>query len=142
MQTNSQCECCPHIGHAPTDFHKFSTGHQRLTFYIETLCRLQVIVQGLPFAYAWQDLKDLFKPIGGVLQADIVMGQDGRSRGWGTVSFETQADAEKAIKVIYTAFLLGIVQPPTSLALQFVLLLCDAKMLTPILPKSMMKLLQ
>ena len=58
-----------------------------------------MIVQGLPFAYAWQDLKDLFKPIGGLLQADIVMGQDGRSRGWGTVNFETQADAEKAIKV-------------------------------------------
>lgn len=57
-------------------------------------------MQGLPFAYAWQDLKDLFKPIGGVVQADIVMGQDGRSRGWGTVNFETLADAEKAIKVM------------------------------------------
>ncbi|KAL3145130.1 hypothetical protein ABBQ38_001734 [Trebouxia sp. C0009 RCD-2024] len=45
-----------------------------------------------------KDLKDLFKPIGGVVQADIVMGQDGRSRGWGTVNFETLADAEKAIK--------------------------------------------
>ena len=60
---------------------------------------MQVIVQGLPFAYAWQDLKDLFKPFGGLLQADLVMGQDGRSRGWGTVNFETQEDAEKAIKV-------------------------------------------
>ena len=57
-------------------------------------------MQGLPYAYAWQDLKDLFKPIGGVLQADIVMGQDGRSRGWGTVNFETQANADKAIKVL------------------------------------------
>ena len=56
-------------------------------------------MQGLPFAYAWQDLKDLFKPLGGVIQADIVMGQDGRSRGWGTVNFETQEDAAKAIKV-------------------------------------------
>ncbi len=60
---------------------------------------MQVIVQGLPFAYAWQDLKDLFKPVGGVLKADIVMGPDGRSKGWGTVNFETEADAEKAIKV-------------------------------------------
>ena len=60
---------------------------------------MQVIVQGLPFAYAWQDLKDLFKPIGGVLQADIVMGRDGRSKGWGTVNFETEADAERAIQV-------------------------------------------
>ncbi|DBB03287.1 TPA: hypothetical protein ACH3X3_010679 [Trebouxia sp. C0006] len=59
---------------------------------------VKVIVQGLPFAYAWQDLKDLFKPIGGVLQADIVMGRDGRSKGWGTVNFETEADAERAIQ--------------------------------------------
>ena len=71
-----------------------------LICHVDTLCLLQVIVQGLPFAYAWQDLKDLFKPIGGVLQADIVLGQDGRSRGWGTVNFETQEDAKKAIKVI------------------------------------------
>jgi len=60
---------------------------------------MQVIVQGLPFAYAWQDLKDLFNPIGGVLQADIVMGRDGRSKGWGTLNFETEADAERAIQV-------------------------------------------
>ncbi|DBA69951.1 TPA: hypothetical protein ACH3X2_012443 [Trebouxia sp. C0005] len=59
---------------------------------------VKVIVQGLPFAYAWQDLKDLFKPIGGVLQADIVMGRDGRSKGWGTLNFETAADAERAIQ--------------------------------------------
>lgn len=69
--------------------------------FLKTLCLVaQVIVQGLPFAYAWQDLKDLFKPIGGVIQADIVMGHDNRSKGWGTVSFESQADAEKAIKVV------------------------------------------
>ncbi|DBA90794.1 TPA: hypothetical protein ACH3X1_004001 [Trebouxia sp. C0004] len=59
---------------------------------------VKVIVQGLPFAYAWQDLKDLFKPIGGVLQADIVMGRDGRSKGWGTLNFETEADAQRAIQ--------------------------------------------
>ena len=59
---------------------------------------LQVVVQGIPFAYAWQDLKDLFKPLGG-MKADIVMGQDGRSKGWGTVLFDSQEDAEKAIQV-------------------------------------------
>lgn len=62
---------------------------------------LQVIVQGLPFAFAWQELKDLFKPVGGVLKADIVMGQDGRSKGWGTVNFETEADAAKAVEVCH-----------------------------------------
>ena len=63
---------------------------------------VQVVVQGIPFAFAsikaWQDLKDLFKPVRGV-KADIVMGQDGRSKGWGTVLFDSQEDAEKAIKV-------------------------------------------
>ena len=59
---------------------------------------VQVVVQGIPFAYAWQDLKDLFKPVGGV-KADIVMGQDGRSKGWGTVLFDSLEDAEKAIQV-------------------------------------------
>ena len=27
------------------------------------------------------------------------MGLDGRSKGWGTVNFETEADADKAIQV-------------------------------------------
>ena len=70
-----------------------------------------MIVHGLPFAYAWQELKDLFKPIGGVLQADIVMGQDGRSRGWGTINFETQADAEKAIQVMCHQYALYNISP-------------------------------
>ncbi len=61
------------------------------------------MVQGLPFAYAWQDLKDLFKPLGGV-KADIVMGQDRRSKGWGTVLFDSDADAEKAIQVDITSY--------------------------------------
>lgn len=65
---------------------------------------VQVVVQGIPFAYAWQDLKDLFKPVGGV-KADIVVGQDGRSKGWGTVLFDTPEDAERAIQV-YSQYLL------------------------------------
>jgi hypothetical protein len=30
----------------------------------------------------------------------IVMGQDGPSKGWGTLNFETETDAERAIQVI------------------------------------------
>lgn len=52
----------------------------------------------MPFAYAWQELKDLFKPLGAV-KADIVMGSDRRSKGWGTVLFDSETDAENAIKV-------------------------------------------
>ena len=63
-------------------------------------CTLQVIVHGLPFSFAWQELKDLFKPVGGVSKADIVLDQEGRSRGWGTVTFQTPADADRAIQVV------------------------------------------
>ena len=59
---------------------------------------VQIVVQGVPFAYAWQELKDLFKPLGAV-KADIVMGSDRRSKGWGTVLFDSESDAENAIKV-------------------------------------------
>lgn len=68
------------------------------------LWSLQVVVQGLPFAYSWQDLKDLFKPVGGV-KADIVMGRDERSKGWGTVLFDSEADAERAIQVLHALIL-------------------------------------
>lgn len=101
MKTHPHCQYRTRIGVQARQA-EYNTD-PKMDLHVETLCWLQVIVQGLPFAYAWQDLKDLFKPIGGVVQADIVMGQDGRSRGWGTVNFETQADAEKAIKVICTA---------------------------------------
>ena len=55
-------------------------------------------LQGIPLAFAWQDLKDLFKPMGGV-NADIVMGQDSHFKGWGTVLFDSQEDADKANQV-------------------------------------------
>lgn len=59
---------------------------------------MQVVVKGVPYAYAWQELKDLFKPLGAV-KADIAMSLDGQSKGWGTVLFDSKAEAENAIKV-------------------------------------------
>ena len=49
--------------------------------------------------FGWQDLKDLFKDVGGVVSADVVMGRDGRSRGWGVVNMESEDDAQRAIQV-------------------------------------------
>ena len=40
---------------------------------------VQVVVQGIPFAFARQDFKDLFKPVGGV-KVDTVMGRTGAPR--------------------------------------------------------------
>lgn len=53
----------------------------------------------LPFHCQWQDLKDLFRQAGTVLRADVVLGPDGRSRGFGTVVFATDYDADVALKM-------------------------------------------
>ena len=41
----------------------------------------------------WQDLKDLFRRAGTVLRADVSLGPDNRSRGYGTVLLATAEDA-------------------------------------------------
>ena len=43
----------------------------------------QVVVQGLPFAYVDEDLRLMFGNIGGIVRADVVIGEDGRSKGYG-----------------------------------------------------------
>jgi RNA recognition motif-containing protein len=58
---------------------------------------LQVVVQGLPWAYTGDDLRPLFAEFGEVTGAEVVMGRDGRSRGYGTVRFADAAGAAAAI---------------------------------------------
>lgn len=53
----------------------------------------------LPFHCQWQDLKDLFRSAGQIVRADVAIGPDGRSRGYGTVLFATEADALKAVVI-------------------------------------------
>ena len=45
----------------------------------------------------WQDLKDLFRKAGTVLRADVALGPDNRSRGYGTVLLATAEDAGRAV---------------------------------------------
>lgn len=46
-------------------------------------------------------MKDFFnQKVGGAVHADIVLGRDGRSKGWGTVRFESPEAAQKAIDVL------------------------------------------
>lgn len=56
---------------------------------------LQVVVHNLPWAYSWQQLKDVFKEWK-VERADVVFDRFGRSRGFGTVRFSTKEDADAA----------------------------------------------
>ncbi|KIL61068.1 hypothetical protein M378DRAFT_82985, partial [Amanita muscaria Koide BX008] len=58
-----------------------------------------LFVGNLPFHCQWQDLKDLFRQAGTIMRADVALGPDGRSRGFGTVIFAIEADAERAVKM-------------------------------------------
>ncbi|KAJ3994381.1 hypothetical protein F5050DRAFT_1809633 [Lentinula boryana] len=50
--------------------------------------------------FVGNDLKDLFRQAGTIIRADVALGQDGRSRGFGTVVFATDHDAERAVKML------------------------------------------
>ncbi|KAG7571418.1 hypothetical protein FFLO_00601 [Filobasidium floriforme] len=53
----------------------------------------------LPFNASWQELKDLFRTAGGnVVRADIALGPDGRSKGFGNVLFQNEEDAAVAVQ--------------------------------------------
>ena len=58
----------------------------------------QVFVGNLAWSVSWQDLKDLAKehelnPV----RSDVAIGYDGRSRGWGTLSFGSDEECQQAI---------------------------------------------
>ncbi|KAJ3382867.1 hypothetical protein HDU84_003972, partial [Entophlyctis sp. JEL0112] len=61
----------------------------------------QVFVGNLPYSSRWQDLKDLFRPLGlNPVHADIMIeNETGRSKGCGMVRFATREDAEKALEL-------------------------------------------
>ena len=58
----------------------------------------EVFVAQLPFSVNWQELKDMFKPCGDVLHADVVTDRDGKSRGFGTVYMATKEQQNDAIR--------------------------------------------
>lgn len=60
---------------------------------------VELFVGNLPFSTTWQDLKDIFRRVGNVVRADVVTGNDGRSRGYGLVTLRNEGDAEKAISM-------------------------------------------
>ncbi|GJJ14998.1 hypothetical protein Clacol_009269 [Clathrus columnatus] len=61
--------------------------------------RTQLFVGNLPYRVRWQDLKDLFRKAGTVLRADVSLGPDNRSRGYGTVLLATREDAARAVEM-------------------------------------------
>jgi len=57
-----------------------------------------VYVGNLPFRAAWQDLKDMFKEYGEVIRVDVAQDPDGRSKGYASVLFEKEEEAQAAIE--------------------------------------------
>lgn len=57
----------------------------------------KIVVWNLPYSMRWQNLKDLFRESGDVIRAEVPE-RDGRSKGMGTVLFETEEDAKRAIE--------------------------------------------
>ncbi|TPX44594.1 hypothetical protein SeLEV6574_g04395 [Synchytrium endobioticum] len=57
----------------------------------------QLFVGNIPFHIQWQELKDLFKEHGAVIRADVATTPAGRSRGFGTVLFVNNEDAQAAM---------------------------------------------
>lgn len=59
----------------------------------------EVFVGNLPFSINWQALKDLMRDAGEVVRADVRLDNFGRSRGFGTVVFNTEEEATKAVEM-------------------------------------------
>jgi len=51
----------------------------------------------LDYTVTWQKLKDIFKVVGMVVNADIMMDSSGKSKGYGEVQFDNPNDALNAI---------------------------------------------
>jgi len=58
----------------------------------------QLFVTNLSYETSWQDLKDHFRQCGDVERAEVMTNELGRSKGFGTVRFFKETDAEAAIK--------------------------------------------
>jgi cold-inducible RNA-binding protein len=59
----------------------------------------KIFVGSLPWATTSEDLQSLFAKYGSVLRADVLKDKmTGRSRGFGFVEMENDAEAEKAIQ--------------------------------------------
>ena len=67
----------------------------------------RVFINNLAFETSWQDLKDHFRQAGEVVHADVMMGQDGRSKGCGMVTFATAREAANAIQSLNSTSING-----------------------------------
>jgi len=67
----------------------------------------QLFVGNLSFDTTWKELKDHFRQCGDVERAEVALNPEGRSKGYGTVQFYKQSDAENAIRRLNGVDLMG-----------------------------------
>ena len=60
----------------------------------------KVYVGNLPYDVTWKDLKEHMKTAGPVKHADVVLGDDGRSKGYGLVEFQSSLGAQQAVAIL------------------------------------------
>ena len=66
-----------------------------------------VYVGNLNFDTSWQDLKDHMRSAGNIDKADILTGEDGRSKGCGIVQYQDAGGARRAIQQLQNSILNG-----------------------------------
>jgi len=57
----------------------------------------RLYVGNIPWSTTIDDLRELFAECGGVARVDIPTGRQGRSRGYGLVEFNSEAEAQAAV---------------------------------------------
>merc|ERR1719334_2528353 len=66
-----------------------------------------VFISNLDYDVSWQKLKDMFRRAGNCIRCDIAQDDDKRSKGFGTVQFETPFEALSAI-ALFNGMELGV----------------------------------
>jgi RNA recognition motif-containing protein len=61
---------------------------------------IKLFVGGLSFSTTNERLRETFATLGSVQSAQVVMGPDGRSRGFGFVEMDSLEEAEAAIRAL------------------------------------------
>mmetsp|Transcript_7121 Transcript_7121/g.11629 ORF Transcript_7121/g.11629 Transcript_7121/m.11629 type:complete len:487 (-) Transcript_7121:166-1626(-) len=66
-----------------------------------------VYVGNLAYETTWQELKDHMRRVGNIDKADILQGNDGRSKGCGIVIYQNPKEAQRAIRELQNSELNG-----------------------------------
>lgn len=67
----------------------------------------QIFVRNIPFTIGSQQLRDYFRHSGHIVDCTVMTDKEGRSRGCGTVRFESAGDCERAVNMFHRSHLQG-----------------------------------